>query len=440
MILPPLWSAEIEAEVRRQSYNADTRHQPTEVAFCRKCVLSNQRPYVTIDNDGVCSACRYAEHKHHQIDWPARGARLRALLADPNTRGRRVDGMGPAWDCIVPCSGGKDSSTVAHVLKTEHDRHPLCITWAPFVYTDIGRRNYDAFNHAGFDGLVAYPNGLVHRKLARIAFEFYGDAWMPFAYGQLHYALYIALRFGIKLIFLGENGEAEYGGPQQANDQPAFSFGDWEIAYLKGAGVRKLVTFGRTVGAISADEAERLNQFYEMPDPKLLRDMGVQVHWLGFYRNWTPQWNYYHAQEHTGFTANPERSEGTYSKYASLDDKFDGFHYWMGHVKFGIGRATSDAAHEVRDGHIDRDEAIALVSRYDGEFPMRYFPEFKDYLGLDDERFFDVADRFRKPHLWRKVTVQGDKDWDLDAQGHTIAANSNRPFRTQQWELRARVG
>jgi hypothetical protein len=118
-----------------------------------------------------------------------------------------------------------------------------------------------------------------------------------------------------------------------------------------------------------------------------------------------PQENYYYAVENTGFLANETRSEGTYSKYASLDDRTDGFHFYLAYIKFGIGRATSDSAHEVRDGHLTREEAVALVRRYDGEFPRRYFREFTEYLGITEQDFFDVVDLYRglSPHLWKRA-------------------------------------
>jgi hypothetical protein len=123
---------------------------------------------------------------------------------------------------------------------------------------------------------------------------------------------------------------------------------------------------------------------------------------LGYYLKWTPQENYYYAAEHIGFKANEDRTEGTYSKYNSIDDKTDPYHYWTTMVKFGIGRATYDAAQEIRNDHILREEGVALVQRFDEEFPRKYFPEFLDYLDLDEQQFFDIADAFRSPHLWRR--------------------------------------
>ncbi len=130
-----------------------------------------------------------------------------------------------------------------------------------------------------------------------------------------------------------------------------------------------------------------------------------------------PQENYYYCVENTGFKANKERSEGTYSKYASLDDKIDGFHYYLMFIKFGIGRATSDAAHEVRDGHLTREEAVALVGRFDGEFPKKYYELFLDYAGITEQEFNDVVNSWRPAHVWREINGEWFLRHKVDKSG-----------------------
>jgi N-acetyl sugar amidotransferase len=312
---------------------------------------------------------------------------------------RRKDG---SWDVVVPCSGGKDSSYVAHQLKTKYGMHPLTVTWAPFRYTDIGFENFLNFVDSGFNNLIAYPNGRFHRKLARLSFEELGDAWQPFAYGQMCYAFHIALRMGIKLVVFGENGEAEYGGDPKNNEMSHMPLEDWASLYFKGTTVDDLVDFGlEHKDYISTKDFDSSDlTFYRPPPVEELVNAGIQMHWYSYYHKWVPQENYYYSLENTGFNANPGRSEGTYSKYASLDDRLDGFHYYLAFIKFGIGRTTSDAAHEIRDGHITREEAVALVRRYDGEFPSKHFPEFLEYLGIDEEHFWRVVDCYRGANAW----------------------------------------
>lgn len=407
--MTPLWSSEVEARIRAETRSLDTQIRPNEVKYCVRCVVSNQRPRIIFDDEGVCSACRFAERKKSGIDWKAREEELAALLA----KHRRKSGH----DVIVPSSGGKDSAFVAHTLKTKYGMNPLCVKWAPFIYTDIGRKNFDAFIQSGFDCLVAYPNGLIHRKLARLAFEFLGDAFQPFAFGQLNYPMHMAKRFDIPLVFFGENGEAEYGGDPSANDKPCWDYKDWERVYLKGNGIDALLNMGVSLGAFTQEEISRVSEFYRLPtalafdnEISIIGARNLEFHWLGYYMKWHPQRNYYLACENTGFQANPDgRSEGTYSKYASLDDKTDGFHYFMSYIKFGLGRATSDAAHEIRDGDRARDEGVSLVKRYDGEFPRKHFGEFLEYLGMSESHFWRVVDRYRPEHLWE----QANGTWNL---------------------------
>ncbi len=385
--------------------------QPKQIFFCKKCVVSNQRPRITFNKDGICSACQYAYRKHHVINWQEREKELIALLNKHRSR----DG---SFDVIVPGSGGKDSSYVSHQLKYVYGMHPLCVTWAPYIYTNIGWRNLQSFVNSGFDVASCYPNGKLHRKLARVAFETVGDAWQPFAYGQKAFAMQMAVKFKIPLVFYGENGEVEYGGSTKDADRPYETLEDWEEVHFKGAGVDKLARAGTEMGIFKKDEIENKTfEFYRQPPLDELANIGAQLHWFSYYKKWVPQENFYYAQKHTGFAANEEgRSEGTYSKDASLDDKTDGFHFYLAYIKFGIGRATSDAAHEIRDGHITREEGEALVKRYDGEFPQKYFKEFLGYFGINEKHFCEIVDLWRAPHIWKKV----GEEWKLR---HNVAGN-----------------
>lgn len=370
---------------------------PREIQFCRKCVVSNQRPRIHFDENGVCGACKHADLKN-RIDWKLREKELIELC----DRHRSKDG---SFDCIVPASGGKDSARVAHELKYNYGMHPLTITYAPFEYTPEGYRNFrDFIKVGGFNNLMCWQNGKFHRKLSRLCFEALGDAWQAFTFGQVCYAFHIALRFGIKLIFFGENGEAEYSGDPRVFDLRGMPVDIWSEQYFKGVTVEDVVQYGlnETNYFTEKDFDESDLTFYKIPDVDAMKKLGVQFHWFAYYKKWIPQENYYYATEHTGFTCNPVgRSEGTYSKYASLDDQMDGYHYYLAFIKFGICRTTSDAAHEVRDGHITREEAIALVKRFDGEFPNRWFREHLAYLDISEEHFWEVIEKFRQPHVWK---------------------------------------
>ncbi|MEI6079332.1 MAG: N-acetyl sugar amidotransferase [bacterium] len=362
---------------------------PKEVKFCKKCTISNQRPRITFDEHGVCSACNFAEFKKKNIDWNEREKELRETLQ----RFKRKDG---GYEVLVPSSGGKDSAFIAHELKYKYGMNVLTVTWAPHLYTDIGFKNFENMTHiGGLDNILGTPNGIIHRKLTKLSFEVLGDPFQPFIYGQTNFPMQIAVQHKIPLVMYGENGEVEYGGDMKNAFKATRDYkADHKKHYFSGLGPEDMINYG-------ISEHDMLPYF--APSNEELDKNNTEIHFYGYYRKWVPQENYYYCVEHTGFTANPVRNEGTYSKYASLDDKIDGYHYYLAYIKFGIGRCTSDTAHEIRDGHITREEGVTLVRKYDGEFPKKYFKEFLEYCNITEEYFEEVIDSWRSPHLWDKV-------------------------------------
>jgi N-acetyl sugar amidotransferase len=384
------------------SFDKQFSYLPKKVVFCKNCVVSNQRPRTRFNEKGICSACQWAFEKDHAIDWKKRGLELEELL--DKHRSKTGD-----FDVIVPGSGGKDSAYVAHQLKSRYGMHPLCVTWCPFEYTQIGWQNLWNFIQSGFTNILGQPDGEIHRKLTQLALELKGDAWEPFTYGQKAWAFHVAVRFGVKLIFYGENGELEYGGSEKYKHRPKEDPAEWEYEYFKGATVDDLVRVGLTRGLFKPSQVkEKTFQLYKAPHPDLIRKHGSEMHWYSYYHKWTPQENYYYAVKHCGLKTNPEgRSEGTYTKHISLDDKADGFHWYLSYMKFGMCRASRDAQQDIRRNHITREEAVRLVRRYDGEFPKRHFKWFLDYMNVSEEYFWEVMDRYReKSNVWEKVRGQ----------------------------------
>ena len=405
---------------------------PENVTFCQRCVTSNQKPIsaiefqhtassvkqaINFDEKNICDACRVTEKKQ-TTDWQVREAELRALC----DKHRSTDG---SYDCLVPGSGGKDSFVAAHMLKYKYGMHPLTVTWAPHVYTDWGWRNFQRWIHAGFDNYLCTPNGRVHRLLTRLAVENLFHPFQAFILGQKSLAPKMAVLHQIPLVFYGEN-EAEYGNPIGDSDSAIrqwkyFSAPEKSSIHLGGTSIKDLTTdFG--LEEVDLDP-------YLPANPEGLQKLGIEVHYLGYYLKWHPQSCYYYSVEHGGFEASPERTPGTYSKYNSIDDRIDDFHYYTTFIKYGIGRATYDAAQEIRSGDINREEGVALVKKFDGEFPTRFADEIFAYLSIPEKEFpkaskmfeqptidlayfNNLADSFRSPHLWSYK----DDQWSLRHQ------------------------
>lgn len=419
------------AHVDRSRYQADEGDLevlyglPREVRFCVRCNISNQQPMssneyshgkgstkttLTFDEDGVCHACRFNDLKRDgEIDWEEREKELIELC----DKYRKNDG---SYDCIVGGSGGKDSAMQSHLLKYKYGMHPLTVTWSPHLYTDIGWKNFQAWLHeGGFDNYLYTPNGKIHRLLTRNATINLLHPFQPFILGQKTFVAKMAAKLNIPLIFYGEM-PGEYGekvshktSSYAAGDGAAESEG-FQLDYYRGRDVRDMLLGGKSIGEYM-DEGVPLADLksYLPMENEVLIEKGIDWKYLGYYVKWVPQEAYYYAVEHTGFEANPIRTEGTYSKYNSLDDKVDGFFYWTRWIKFGVGRAMMDSAQEIRNEHITKEEGIALMERYEGEYPARYETEFLDYIGMDRDEFLALADSFRSPHLWKIE----DGEWKL---------------------------
>ena len=388
---------------------------PEKVVFCKKCVMSNQKPNSTpefkhkldnkkstldIDKDNTCSACKIAETKE-SINWDIREKELLKLL----DKYRKNDG---SYDCLIPGSGGKDSAYQSHILKYKYGMNPLTVTWPPFMYTDYGYENFKNWiDIGGFDNISYHRNGNVLRTLTKLSIENLLHPFQTFILGQMNIAPRIASNFGINLIFYGEN-PTEYGNPiaedsTSLKNKSYFTMKNLDEVYLGGLSLKEL------------EENYDINKkdlipYLPLYDDKLLKS-DIQVHYLGYYLKWTPQEVYYYAVENTGFKARPFRSQGTYSKYQSIDDKIDDLHYYTTYIKFGIGRTTYDSSQEIRNKHLTRDEAIALVKKFDGEYPDKYLNDILDYLNIDIDYFNnELVNKFRSPHLWRK---DSSGEWKL---------------------------
>lgn len=386
---------------------------PREVRYCKRCVISNQRPSSTVefrnsrdetkqtigfDEEGVCAACRYQDVKSAAIDWDAREEDLMALC----DRYRSSSG----YDVVVPGSGGKDSAFTSHVLKYKYGMNPLTVTWAPHMYTDVGFRNFENWMHVGgLDNILFTPNGRLHRYLTRLAFKNLLHPFQPFIVGQRIIGPMIAAKFGIPLVMYGEN-QAEYGNAIEENQSPQMS-----DAFYSESSLGDIRLGGESIAAIMDAGGYSIKDFtpYLPVAPETLKASKVAVHYLGYYLKWDPQECFYYAAENTGFIPNPERTEGSYSKYSSIDDRIDPFHYFTTLVKFGIGRATYDAAQEIRNGKITREEGVQLVRRFDQEFPAKYFPDFLEYISVSESEFWRLVDAGRSPHLWKR----DDGEWRL---------------------------
>ena len=384
----------------------------SESVFCSKCVESNQRYISSIsytdiefrkqtrtnmDDKNVCFACRYYEKKK-VINWKEREKEL----ADICDKYRSKDG---SYDVLIPGSGGKDTVWVSYVMKNKFKMNPLTVTWAPHMYTDIGWKNFNNWVNSGFDNYLFTPNPKIHKMLTKLAFKNLLHPFQPFAMGQSYLPLQIASEKKIKFVIYGDAQAEKCGDNNLWNDGASinpkiFTYDKLENLFFGGVNYNDLSNFGISKNDIKPYLPLKKEDYEKFK---------VLVAVLPYYLKYNPQDNFYLAKEQTNFQTNTQRTDGTYTKYSSIDDIMDDLHHYTWFIKTGRGRCTEDACLEIRNKIITREEGISLVKKYDGEFPKTYIKEILNYLNLDIKEFNDIIDRFRPDNLWVK---QNDK-WFL---------------------------
>ena len=380
---------------------------PSKVIFCKKTLISNQRPNsvsehnhttkskkktIKIDKNFISDSWKFSRLKK-KINFEKREEQLLKLL-------KKHRGKYGEYDCIVPGSGGKDSCYAAHVLKYKYGMNPLTVTWPPIMYTDYGYANFKNWLKLGkFNNISANRNESITRLLTKLAVYNLLHPFQTFILGQKNFAIRMAIKYKIPLIFYGEN-EAEHGNPINENNtslkkKSNYTFQNLKNIYLGGVKFDKL----KNLYNLSYQDLRD----YLPPLEDELTNFPLEVHYLGYYLKWIPQEAYYYAVENCGFVPRPFRTMGTYSKYNSIDDKIDDLHFYTLFIKFGIGRATYDVSQEIRNDHLTIEEGKKLIDKYDGEFPKRYFNEIMKYLDIKPKFFIKLCDKFRSPHLWKKT-------------------------------------
>ena len=386
---------------------------PKKIIFCKRSLISNQRPNSSIefnhnqkskkktlfiDSKGISDSWKYSRIKH-RINYKVREKQLLRLL--DRHRGKHGE-----FDCIVPGSGGKDSCFASHVLKHKYGMSPLTVTWSPILYTEYGLRNFK--NWINSDNLInisSKRDEYTMKHLTKLAILNLMHPFQTFMLGQKIFASKMAIKYKIPLVFFGEN-EAEHGNPIADNkksirDKSYFTYKNFDKIYLGGVKIKNLINDHKL-------KFKDLKIFLP-PEENELTNSNTEVHYLGYYVKWIPQETFYYAVKNCDFKPRPFRTQGTYSKYNSIDDKIDDLHYYTTFIKFGIGRATYDVSQELRNNHLSLDEGKKLIKKYDGEFPDIYFNEIMKYLEIKNSTFFKTLDKFRSPHIWKKIK----KKWYL---------------------------
>ena len=369
------------------------------INFCKRCIMPDSRPRIVFNKDGICNACINSDEKK-KIDWKIRKKEFEELLDKIKFYAKKTDSK---YSCVIPWSGGKDSTSIALKLKFDFGLNPLLVNFSPLIENECGVFNRNELLKLGFDSILIKPNQKISRILSKRFFIERGNPKVAWDAGVNSAPLTIALNYKIPFVFYAEHGESEYGGLVLDKDSQ------------KKRDIREVIE--HQIGDYPENwTGEDVNDEdlipYIYPKVQNLEKINVTAYYFSYFFKWSMFDNFqYVKKQMPNFKTNPnKRTKGTFTDFDSLDDKIDCLYYYMQYVKFGFGRATRDACRMLQNDQMQRDEAIKLARKYDDEFPSDDFQEVLTFLQISDEEFEIIVNKHRNPEIWK---TNLNNKWEL---------------------------
>ena len=354
--------------------------------YCKKCLYPDTKPQLIFNDKGVCSACENMKKKE-MIDWNEKKKEFGLILEKYRNRD------GKNYDCIIPVSGGKDSTYQTYVMKKEYGLNPLVVNFHPLDQTNIGKKNLDNLKKIGVDCIEFSPNPIIYQKLAKYGLTELGDFQWPEHLGIFTIPVQIAVKYNIPLIMWGENPQLEYGQPTDI-DKDTILDREWNEKnggyFLDKIKPQDMTKYGFSISDLKP---------YLYPSDDEIKQVGVTGIFLGSYHKWDI-FKQLEFVKTIGFSENNEIMEGTYNKWENLDVYFTVFHDYFKFLKYGFGRTTDHVSIEIRYGGISREDGIELVKKYDGKIPKKYLKEFLQAADISEKEFHSICDKFTNKELF----------------------------------------
>lgn len=376
-----------------------------KIRYCSKCLFPETKPDLFFNDEGVCSACVAAEQKDNLIDWKQRENDFHTII---NKYKKGPDEIG--YDCLIPVSGGKDSTYQAYFMKEVCGLNPLCVCFETTNLSEIGQKNIDNISKMGIDVIYFKKNYNAYKSMVVEGFKRVGDEMWPNHLGIFTIPIHIAVKFNIPLVIWGENPQQEYGGPIESVQNKHLNR-KWleEFGGLLGNRIQDMV------GVDGLTEKDLTPYFY--PSDEDIDRVGVIGVFLGHYFFWDARKQLEIVKKYGFVEKEDSPVEGTYTNYENLDEKMHGLHDYLKYVKYGFGRATDHACIDVRNGRITREEGLKLVKQFDGKYPNYGVNEFVHYSGMSKEEIDNILDSFTNPILFAQ-DEQGE--FIKDTQGNLV--------------------
>lgn len=376
-----------------------------DIKYCKTCLFPETKPDLYFDEQGNCSACIAAESKDNGIDWEQREKDFKTIIEKFKLKSDEI-----GYDCLIPVSGGKDSTYQAYFMKEVCGMNPLCVCFETTKETALGKRNLDNISKMGIDVIHFKKNFNAYKSMVKEGFTRVGDEMWPNHIGIFTIPINFAIKFNIPLIIWGENSQQEYGGPLESLENNKLTR-SWleEFGGLLGNRIQDMI-------GVDGLTAKDLTPYF-YPSDEELEKTGVTSLFLGHYFFWDASKQLDVVKKH-GFEIKEDGPvEGTYTNYENLDEEMHGLHDYLKFVKYGFGRATDHACIDIRNKRITREEGLELVNKFDGKYPHLSINAFVEYSGMSKEEIDKVIDSYTNPILFKMLD---DGSYAKDSEGNLV--------------------
>ena len=356
--------------------------------YCKICIIPDTRPDQFIDSNDVCSACRSFQSRK-KIDWNKRLGELKKIVDEFKSNNLK-------WNCVIPSSGGKDSTYQA-IRARELGLNPVLVTATTCDLSEIGKKNIQNLKSLGFDTVEISTNPIIRANLNNIGLREIGDISWPEHITIFTIPMRFALNYKIPLILWGENPQFEYGGPKKATRSNILDRA-WLEEFAGLIGLR-LTDLSETYKIKDIDLYP-----YRYPSEEELNQFKVTGLFLGYYEAWDNIRNGDVAKRN-GFTSFTGSIEGGYLDFEKLDNYQHGIHDYFKYLKYGFGRTSDQLSILIRRNLISREKAIKIVKNYEGKFPKSYLKKpiekILEKIGLSLEEFIKLCDKFTNKKIFK---------------------------------------
>ena len=352
---------------------------PKDLVRCAKCVMPETQESIMFNGDGVCNICRNVEFKDDKIDWVAKKNEFLDLIS--KYKGKYE------YDCIVPFSGGKDSTYTLYSLVVDYGLKPLVVSYDHHMYRPQTVKNREkTLKKLGVDFVSYRTNWHLVKDLMRVGLERKGNIYWYEETGIFAYPMHMAIKFNVPFVIWGEPS-AEYSAYYDYDDSEEVDETRFNMFVNMGITAQDMVGF-----LDNKDFTLNDLKFHIYPDRGDLKKIGCRSVCLGSYQPWDVKRQVEVIKKEIGWEGDHVEGVSQENNYEKVEDMLQGVQDYLKYIKRGYGRMSHLLSIDIRNGRLTREKALEMLDKWEGLRPAS-LDVLLGWLGIDEEKFYEITKR-----------------------------------------------